>query len=155
MAPTILTDIKPGNPACTEEFFGPIALFFRAADEDAAAALANDSSFGCGGSVFTWPTSTLRPSGLILPWHERHALGSNYFPATGRLKHRDFIRCTRIPLPLKTTTAFSRLEFTISVVLEEKAFPSKAGRMNSRAEFRSAPARPAIVKMMVAPRRNL
>jgi len=87
MAPTILTDIKPGNPACTEEFFGPIALFFRAADEDAAAALANDSSFGCGGSVFTWPTSTLRPSGLILPWHERHALGSNYFPATGRLKH--------------------------------------------------------------------
>lgn len=53
MEPTILTDIKPGNPAYTEEFFGPVALFFRVSDEDAAVALANDSSFGLGGSVFT------------------------------------------------------------------------------------------------------
>jgi succinate-semialdehyde dehydrogenase/glutarate-semialdehyde dehydrogenase len=53
MEPTILTDIKPGNPAYTEEFFGPVALFFRVPDEDAAVALANDSSFGLGGSVFT------------------------------------------------------------------------------------------------------
>ena len=53
MQPTILTDIKPGNPAYTEEFFGPVALFFRVPDEDAAVALANDSSFGLGGSVFT------------------------------------------------------------------------------------------------------
>jgi acyl-CoA reductase-like NAD-dependent aldehyde dehydrogenase len=27
--PTILTDIKPNNPAFREEFFGPVALFFR------------------------------------------------------------------------------------------------------------------------------
>ncbi len=53
MQPTILTDIEPGTPAYTEEFFGPVALFFRVADEDAAVALANDSSFGLGGSVFT------------------------------------------------------------------------------------------------------
>lgn len=53
MQPTILTDITPGNPAYTEEFFGPVALFFRVPDEDAAVALANDSSFGLGGSVFT------------------------------------------------------------------------------------------------------
>jgi succinate-semialdehyde dehydrogenase/glutarate-semialdehyde dehydrogenase len=53
MQPTILTDIKPGTPAYTEEFFGPVALFFRVRDEDAAVALANDSSFGLGGSVFT------------------------------------------------------------------------------------------------------
>ena len=53
MQPTILTDIKPGNPAYSEEFFGPVALFFRVPDEDAAVALANDSSFGLGGSVFT------------------------------------------------------------------------------------------------------
>ena len=53
MQPTILTDIKPGTPAYTEEFFGPVALFFRVPDEDAAVALANDSSFGLGGSVFT------------------------------------------------------------------------------------------------------
>ena len=53
MEPTILTDIKPDNPAFRDEFFGPVAMFFRVKDEDAAIALANDSDFGLGGSVFT------------------------------------------------------------------------------------------------------
>ena len=53
MQPTILTDIDKSNPAYMQEFFGPVALFFRVADEDAAVALANDSPFGLGGSVFT------------------------------------------------------------------------------------------------------
>ena len=53
MQPTILADIKPDNPAFREEFFGPVALFFRVKDEDEAVALANDSDFGLGGSVFT------------------------------------------------------------------------------------------------------
>ena len=53
MQPTILTDIKAENPAYKKEFFGPVALFFRVADENAAVALANDSPFGLGGSVFT------------------------------------------------------------------------------------------------------
>ncbi len=53
MQPTILTNISPQNSAYSEEFFGPVALFFRVADEDAAVALANDSPFGLGGSVFT------------------------------------------------------------------------------------------------------
>jgi len=53
MEPTILTDIHPENPAFRDEFFGPVALFFRVKDEDAAIALANDSDFGLGGSVFT------------------------------------------------------------------------------------------------------
>ncbi len=53
MQPTILTDIKPDNSAYAEEFFGPVALFFRVKDEEAAIALANDSDFGLGGSVFT------------------------------------------------------------------------------------------------------
>jgi succinate-semialdehyde dehydrogenase/glutarate-semialdehyde dehydrogenase len=53
MQPTILTDIQPDNPAYREEFFGPVALFFRVKDEDAAIALANDSDYGLGGSVFT------------------------------------------------------------------------------------------------------
>lgn len=53
MQPTLLTDISANNPAYKEEFFGPVALFFRVADEDAAVALANDSPFGLGGSVFT------------------------------------------------------------------------------------------------------
>ena len=53
MAPTILTDVAPDNPAFRDEFFGPVAMVFRVKDEDAAVALANDSDFGLGGSVFT------------------------------------------------------------------------------------------------------
>lgn len=53
MQPTILSDIAPENPAFREEFFGPVALFFRVKNEDEAVALANDSDFGLGGSIFT------------------------------------------------------------------------------------------------------
>ncbi|ASF46637.1 NAD-dependent succinate-semialdehyde dehydrogenase [Methylovulum psychrotolerans] len=53
MQPTILTHIQPDNPAYNEEFFGPVALFFRVKDEDEAVILANDSHFGLGGSIFT------------------------------------------------------------------------------------------------------
>ena len=53
MEPTILTNVKPDNPAFRDEFFGPVALFFRVKNEDEAIALANDSDFGLGGSVFT------------------------------------------------------------------------------------------------------
>ena len=53
MEPTILTNIKPGNPAFRDEFFGPVAMFFTVKNEDEAVALANDSDFGLGGSVFT------------------------------------------------------------------------------------------------------
>src|SRR3984885_8331148 len=52
METTILADVKPNNPAFRAEFFGPVAMFFRVKDEDAAVALANDSDFGLGGSVF-------------------------------------------------------------------------------------------------------
>ena len=53
MQPTILTGVTPENPAFRDEFFGPVAMFFRVKDEDEAIALANDSDFGLGGSVFT------------------------------------------------------------------------------------------------------
>lgn len=53
MQPTILSDITPGNPAFREEFFGPVALFFRVKSDDEAVALANESDFGLGGSIFT------------------------------------------------------------------------------------------------------
>jgi succinate-semialdehyde dehydrogenase / glutarate-semialdehyde dehydrogenase len=51
--PTILTDIAPDNPAFRQEFFGPVALVFVVKDEDEAVALANNSPYGLGGSVYT------------------------------------------------------------------------------------------------------
>ncbi len=42
---TILTDVKPNNPAFRDEFFGPVAMFFCVNDENAAISLANDLDF--------------------------------------------------------------------------------------------------------------
>jgi succinate-semialdehyde dehydrogenase/glutarate-semialdehyde dehydrogenase len=53
MQHTILTNITPENPAFREEFFGPVALLFRVSNENEAIALANNSQFGLGGSIFT------------------------------------------------------------------------------------------------------
>jgi succinate-semialdehyde dehydrogenase / glutarate-semialdehyde dehydrogenase len=53
MEATILTHITPDNPVFYEEFFGPVALFFEVKNEEEAIALANDSPYGLGGSVFT------------------------------------------------------------------------------------------------------
>ena len=50
---SILDGIEASNPAYYQEFFGPVAMFFRVKDETSAIALANDSPFGLGGSVFT------------------------------------------------------------------------------------------------------
>jgi len=36
-----------------EEFFGPVAMVFRAADEDEAVAIANGTNFGLGSYLYT------------------------------------------------------------------------------------------------------
>jgi succinate-semialdehyde dehydrogenase/glutarate-semialdehyde dehydrogenase len=51
--PTILTNIAKDNPAFHTEFFGPVSSIFRVANEEEAIAIANDSPYGLGGSVFT------------------------------------------------------------------------------------------------------
>lgn len=53
LEPTILTDIKPQNPAYYQEFFAPVALIFRVKDDNEAIKLANDFPYGLGGSIFT------------------------------------------------------------------------------------------------------
>ena len=51
--PTLLTDVRPGNPAYEEELFGPVAAILPVADDEAAIAVANDTAFGLGAAVFT------------------------------------------------------------------------------------------------------
>jgi succinate-semialdehyde dehydrogenase/glutarate-semialdehyde dehydrogenase len=52
-AATILDHVAPGQPAWDEEFFGPVALVIRVANEEQALAVANGSSFGLGSSVWS------------------------------------------------------------------------------------------------------
>jgi NAD-dependent aldehyde dehydrogenases len=49
---TVMTDVTPEMDAYLEEIFGPVALVFRAETETEAIALANDTPFGLGASVF-------------------------------------------------------------------------------------------------------
>ncbi|MFT8675586.1 MAG: NAD-dependent succinate-semialdehyde dehydrogenase [Acetobacter sp.] len=51
--PVLLSDVEEDNPARLWEFFGPVTMLFRARDAEHAIAIANDSPYGLGGSIFT------------------------------------------------------------------------------------------------------
>jgi succinate-semialdehyde dehydrogenase/glutarate-semialdehyde dehydrogenase len=51
--PTVLADVPVNSPAYREELFGPVAVLFRARNFDQAMALANDTKFGLGASIWT------------------------------------------------------------------------------------------------------
>lgn len=50
---TILTDVKPGMPAYSEELFGPVASIIKVKDEEEAIQVANDTNYGLGASVYS------------------------------------------------------------------------------------------------------
>lgn len=52
-APTVLSDVKPGMTSFTQELFGPVASLIVADDAAHAVAMANDSEFGLGGSLWS------------------------------------------------------------------------------------------------------
>jgi len=51
--PTILGNVKKGMPVYHEETFGPVFSIIKVESEEEAIAVANDSEFGLGGSVWT------------------------------------------------------------------------------------------------------
>src|SRR5256886_5308605 len=51
--PTVLAEIPKSAPAYREEGFGPVPLFVLSRDRNEAVAIANDSNFGLGASVWT------------------------------------------------------------------------------------------------------
>ncbi|PWI07543.1 aldehyde dehydrogenase [Streptomyces sp. NWU339] len=51
--PTVFADVTPGMRIAREEVFGPVVSVLRYDDIDEAVALANDTSFGLGGVVFS------------------------------------------------------------------------------------------------------
>lgn len=51
--PTLITDITRDNPAYFAEFFGPVAQLYVVNDDDEAVALANDSHYGLGCTIFS------------------------------------------------------------------------------------------------------
>ena len=53
LEPTILTGVKPGNPIHHLETFGPSASVYIVDDEEEAIQVANDSSYGLTGAIYT------------------------------------------------------------------------------------------------------
>lgn len=49
--PTILENITPDNNAWYNEFFGPVAQIYVAANDDEIVKIANNSNYGLGGAI--------------------------------------------------------------------------------------------------------
>ena len=63
--PTILTDITPDNPIFNQEMFGPVASVYKVNSGEEAIALANNSSYGLGNTVFGEPEHAARVAAKI------------------------------------------------------------------------------------------
>ena len=61
-SPTVLTGITEDMAAYREELFGPVVVVYKVGSDDEALALANDTTYGLGGSVFSADPSARRGS---------------------------------------------------------------------------------------------
>ena len=50
---TLLTNVSSGMPAYDEELFGPVATIITAQNEEEALDIANGTTYGLGGAIFT------------------------------------------------------------------------------------------------------
>ncbi|MGH1426182.1 MAG: aldehyde dehydrogenase family protein [Pseudooceanicola sp.] len=75
--PTIIADLKNGDPLVDEEQFGPVLPIIRYTDIDEAIAAANDSENGLGGSIWTQDIEKARALALRMEcgsvWINKHA----------------------------------------------------------------------------------
>ncbi len=55
-SPAVLTGVTKDMAAYREELFGPVAVVYKVGSDDEALALANDTTYGLGGSVFSADT---------------------------------------------------------------------------------------------------
>jgi len=51
--PTVLTDVRKGMPAYSEELFGPVATIIPVKNRAAAIKVANDTAYGLGAAIFS------------------------------------------------------------------------------------------------------
>lgn len=54
--PSLLINVQKNMPAYNDELFGPVASIIKAENEDHAFSIANDTTFGLGGAIFTSDT---------------------------------------------------------------------------------------------------
>ena len=52
-SPAVLTGVTPEMRAYSEELFGPVAVIYKVSNDEEALTLANDTSYGLGGAVFS------------------------------------------------------------------------------------------------------
>lgn len=74
--PTVFVDVDRDMPIAREEIFGPVLCVLPYADEDEAIAIANDSDYGLGGTV--WTTDPERGSALAARMHTG-SVGINHY----------------------------------------------------------------------------
>lgn len=111
VAPTLLAG-TPDLTICREEVFGPVTTVLRAADLDAAIALANATDFGLTASVFTRDERAIRRcvDELVAGLVKVNA------PSTGSELHAPFggLRDSSFPAPREQASDAAAEFFTIS-----------------------------------------
>ena len=68
--PTVFADVANADRIAQEEIFGPVLAVIPYDGDDEAVALANDSEYGLGGTV--WSTDAERATGVARAVRDRH-----------------------------------------------------------------------------------
>jgi 1-pyrroline-5-carboxylate dehydrogenase len=73
IAPTVITDVKPGARISQEEIFGPVLAVIKSSNFDESIKIANNTKFGLTGAVYTSNRRKLEKA------HDELLIGNLYF----------------------------------------------------------------------------